>query len=39
MFEEMNALTRKYNDVNLGSGTPSDPVPQPIQAAAAKAIA
>jgi aspartate/methionine/tyrosine aminotransferase len=38
-FEEMNALARRYDAVNLGSGTPELPVPDSIQAAAQEAIA
>lgn len=39
VFDEMNALARRYNAVNLGSGTPDMPVPDSIQAAVAEAIA
>jgi N-succinyldiaminopimelate aminotransferase len=39
VFEETNALARRYSAANLGSGTPTGPVPEPIQAAAARAIA
>jgi N-succinyldiaminopimelate aminotransferase len=39
VFEEMNALARRYDAVNLGSGTPDLPVPELIQAAAQQAMA
>jgi N-succinyldiaminopimelate aminotransferase len=39
VFEEMNTLAWRYNAINLGSGTPRGPVPAPLQAAAARAIA
>jgi N-succinyldiaminopimelate aminotransferase len=39
IFEEMNALARRYDAVNLGSGTPDGPVPAPVRAAAFEAIA
>jgi N-succinyldiaminopimelate aminotransferase len=39
VFEEMNALSQQYDAVNLGSGTPDTPVPEPLQAAVAEAIA
>jgi aspartate/methionine/tyrosine aminotransferase len=39
VFEDVNALARKYDAVNLGSGTPDAPVPEPLQAAVAEAIA
>jgi N-succinyldiaminopimelate aminotransferase len=39
VFEEMNALARRYDAINLGSGTPDTPVPELLQAAAEKAIA
>src|SRR5262249_47481615 len=39
VFEQMNALARRYHAVNLGSGTPELPVPDSIQAAAQEAIA
>jgi N-succinyldiaminopimelate aminotransferase len=39
VFEEMNALARQYDAVNLGSGTPDLPVPEQVQAAVAEAIA
>lgn len=38
VFEEMNALARRYDAVNLGSGTPDAPVPELVQAAAAQAV-
>jgi len=39
VFDEMNALARRYNAVNLGSGTPDMPVPELIQAAVERAVA
>jgi N-succinyldiaminopimelate aminotransferase len=39
VFEEMNALALRHDAINLGSGTPDRPVPTPMQAAAAEAIA
>jgi N-succinyldiaminopimelate aminotransferase len=39
VFEDMNALARHYDAVNLGSGTPDMAVPKLMQAAVAKAIA
>ena len=39
VFEEVTALARRHEAVNLGSGTPNTPVPDAIQAAAAEAIA
>jgi aspartate/methionine/tyrosine aminotransferase len=39
VFEEMNALARRYDAVNLGSGTPDMPVPERLQSAVAEAIA
>jgi N-succinyldiaminopimelate aminotransferase len=39
VFEEMNALARRYDAVNLGSGTPDLPVPDAIQTAAQQAMA
>jgi N-succinyldiaminopimelate aminotransferase len=39
VFEEANALARRYGAVNLGSGTPDLPVPDFLQAAAEEAIA
>jgi N-succinyldiaminopimelate aminotransferase len=39
VFEEMNALARRYDAVNLGAGTPDMPVPAVIQAAVEVAIA
>jgi N-succinyldiaminopimelate aminotransferase len=35
----MNALARRYDAVNLGSGTPDTPVPESLQSAVAEAIA
>jgi aspartate/methionine/tyrosine aminotransferase len=39
VFEETNALVRRYDAVNVGSGTPDMPVPELLQAAAEEAIA
>jgi N-succinyldiaminopimelate aminotransferase len=39
VFEEINALARRHDAVNLGSGTPDMPVPDAIQAAVEEAIA
>jgi N-succinyldiaminopimelate aminotransferase len=39
VFEEAHALARRYDAVDLGSGTPDMPVPEVIQAAAEQAIA
>jgi N-succinyldiaminopimelate aminotransferase len=39
VFEEANALARRYGAVNLGSGTPDLPVPDVLRAAVAEAIA
>jgi N-succinyldiaminopimelate aminotransferase len=39
VFEEMNALARRYDAVNLGSGTPDMPVPDSIQSAVEEAMA
>jgi N-succinyldiaminopimelate aminotransferase len=39
VFEEAAALARQYGAVNLGSGTPDLPVPQPLQAAVLDALA
>jgi N-succinyldiaminopimelate aminotransferase len=39
IFEEMNALARRYDAVNLGSGTPDSPVPDALRAAVDAAIA
>jgi N-succinyldiaminopimelate aminotransferase len=39
VFEETNALARRYGAVNLGSGTPDTPVPDLIRAAVEEAIA
>jgi aspartate/methionine/tyrosine aminotransferase len=39
VFEEVTALARRYDAVNLGSGTPDLPVPEALQAAAREAIA
>jgi N-succinyldiaminopimelate aminotransferase len=39
VFEEVSALARRYDAVNLGSGTPDMPVPEPMRAAVAEAIA
>jgi N-succinyldiaminopimelate aminotransferase len=38
VFEEAAALARRYDAVNLGSGTPTTPVPEQVRAAAAEAI-
>ena len=38
VFEEVTALARRYDAVNLGSGTPDLPMPEPLQAAVADAI-
>jgi N-succinyldiaminopimelate aminotransferase len=39
VFEEMNALARRYGAVNLGSGTPDLPVPEAMRSALAEAVA
>ena len=39
VFEEIHALARRYDAVNLGVGTPDMPLPERLQAAAAEAIA
>jgi N-succinyldiaminopimelate aminotransferase len=39
VFEEANALARRYGAVNLGSGTPDLPVPDSVRAAVEEAIA
>lgn len=39
VFEETHALARRYESIDLGSGTPDLPVPEPIQSALAEAIA
>jgi N-succinyldiaminopimelate aminotransferase len=39
VFEEMNALARRYDAVNLGSGTPDTAVPEPMRYALDEAIA
>jgi N-succinyldiaminopimelate aminotransferase len=39
IFEEMNALARRYGAVNLGSGTPDSPVADAVRFAALEAIA
>jgi N-succinyldiaminopimelate aminotransferase len=39
VFEEFTALARRYDAVNLGSGTPILPVPESLKAAVADAIA
>jgi N-succinyldiaminopimelate aminotransferase len=39
IFEEMNALARRYDAINLGSGTPDLTLPDSIRAAAQEAIA
>jgi aspartate/methionine/tyrosine aminotransferase len=39
IFEEMNALARRFGAVNLGAGTPDMPVPDGIRAAVDRAIA
>jgi len=39
IWEEMNALSKTYNAVNLGSGTPDMPVPDVMQTALEAAVA
>jgi N-succinyldiaminopimelate aminotransferase len=39
VFEEASALALRFGAVNLGSGTPDAPVPGPVQAALAEAVA
>jgi N-succinyldiaminopimelate aminotransferase len=39
VFEQTNALARRYGAVNLGSGTPDAPVPDAVRAAVEEAIA
>jgi N-succinyldiaminopimelate aminotransferase len=39
VFEEVSALARRHNAVNLGSGTPDLPVPESLKTAVAEAIA
>jgi N-succinyldiaminopimelate aminotransferase len=39
VFEEANALARRYGAVNLGSGTPDLPLPDVLRAAVEEAIA
>jgi N-succinyldiaminopimelate aminotransferase len=39
VFEEATALARRYDAVNLGSGTPDLPVPEALKIAVAEAIA
>jgi N-succinyldiaminopimelate aminotransferase len=39
IFEEMNALARRYDALNLGSGTPDLEVPDVVRSAALEAIA
>src|SRR5262249_42993795 len=39
IFEEMNALARRFGAVNLGAGTPDMPVPDCVRAAVDWAIA
>jgi N-succinyldiaminopimelate aminotransferase len=39
IFEEMNALARRYGAVNLAPGTPDMAVPEPLQAAVTEAMA
>jgi N-succinyldiaminopimelate aminotransferase len=39
VFEEAAALARRYDAVNLGSGTPTCPMPEPLKTAVAEAIA
>jgi aspartate/methionine/tyrosine aminotransferase len=39
VFEEVTALARQYGAVNLGSGTPDMPVPDPLMAAVHEAMA
>jgi N-succinyldiaminopimelate aminotransferase len=38
VFEEANALARRYGAVNLGSGTPDLPVPDVLRTAVAEAV-
>jgi N-succinyldiaminopimelate aminotransferase len=38
VFEEIAALARRYDAVNLGSGTPDSPPPVPLQAALSEAV-
>jgi aspartate/methionine/tyrosine aminotransferase len=38
VFEVMNALAKRYNAVNLGSGTPDMPMPDPLRAVLDTAI-
>ena len=39
VFEETQALARRYAAINLGSGTPDMPVPAALQTAVAEAMA
>jgi N-succinyldiaminopimelate aminotransferase len=39
VFEEVTALAQRYDAVNLGSGTSDLPVPEPLRAALAEAVA
>jgi N-succinyldiaminopimelate aminotransferase len=39
VFDEIAALARRYDAVNLGSGTPDAPPPVPLQTALEKAVA
>jgi aspartate/methionine/tyrosine aminotransferase len=39
VFEEVTARARRYDAVNLGSGTPDLPIPESLQAAVSQAIA
>jgi aspartate/methionine/tyrosine aminotransferase len=38
IFEEMSALARAHESINLGQGFPDDPGPQPVLAKAAQAL-
>ena len=39
VFEEVTAMARRHDAVNLGSGTPDLPIPESLQAAVRQAIA
>jgi N-succinyldiaminopimelate aminotransferase len=39
VFEEVTALARRWDAVNLGSGTPTQPVPEALQVALREAVA
>jgi N-succinyldiaminopimelate aminotransferase len=39
VFDEMNELARRYDAVNLGSGTPNRELPEPMRLAASEATA